>query len=117
MPADRVQAQTDRPFYPGAPELGLSLNCMASIDGYLISSLLASGKGAVGTLMGVPIIGNLMDELVRWRNQTKLLDEINPVAVPRALQGAAVQLRVAMKEAQLFAFKFECIAGSSRDGR
>ena len=91
--------------------LGLSLNYMASIDGHLsVPSLLTSGKDTPpGTLIGVPIIGNLMDELVRWRNLTKLLDEINPVALPRALQGAAVQLRAAMKEAQLFAFKFECI--------
>ena len=93
--------------------LGLSLNYMASIDGHLsVPSLLTSGKDTPpGTLIGVPIIGNLMDELVRWRNLTKLLDEINPVALPRALQRAAAQLRVAMKEAQLFAFKFECVAG------
>ena len=91
------------------PELGLSLNCVDSIDGYLIPSLLTSGNNASSALLGVPIIGNKMDELVRWRNQTKLLDEINPVALPQALQGAAVQFRVVMKEAQLFAFKFECI--------
>jgi hypothetical protein len=98
---------------PGTPELGLSLNCMASIDGYLLPSLLTSGKHTPSTLMGVPIIGNLMDEPVRWRNQTKLLDEINPVALPRVVQGAVAQLRVVMKEAQLFAFKFECIAIAS----
>ena len=91
------------------PELGLSLNCMASIDGYVIPSLLTSGNNASSALAGVPIIGNKMDELVRWRNQTKLLDETNPVSLPRALQGVAVQLRLEMKEAQLFAFKFECI--------
>jgi hypothetical protein len=101
---------------PATPELGLSLNCMASIDGYLLPSLLTSGGGkhmyTPSALLGVPIIGNVMDELVRWRNQTKLLDEINPVALPRAMQGTTVQLRVAMKAAHLFSFRFECVETS-----
>ena len=89
-----------------AAELGLSLNAMASIDGYLTASLVKNGATL---LAAVPTIGNVMDELVRWRNQTTLLDETNPVTVPRAMQGAAVQLQVSMKEAHLFSFKFECI--------
>ena len=66
------------------PELGLSLNCVDSIDGYLIPSLLTSGNNASSALLGVPIIGNKMDGLVRWCNQTTLLDETNQVSLPRA---------------------------------
>ena len=88
-------------------ELGLNLNAMASIDGFLVPSLIATKSL---TLSGVPIIGNVMDEPVRWRNITADLDETNPVALPLALQGAVVQLRIAMKAAHLYSFRFECIS-------
>ena len=108
----------------GSNELGLTLNAMASIDGYLTPSVLilntssnrANGRPDTQAPFeqmtvhdGVPIIGNVMDELVRWRNRTTLLDEINPVFLPRSSQGQVAQVRVAMKEASLFAFRFQCI--------
>lgn len=108
-------------------ELGLTLNAMASIDGYVTPSVVILKFNANSSMAdghpdmqapfeqmtvhdGVPIIGNVMDELVRWRNRTTiLLDEINPVVLPRSSQGEVAQLRVAMKEASLFAFRFQCI--------
>ena len=87
-------------------ELELSLNTMVSIAGFLEVALEGASSGA---MVSVPIIGNFVDYTVRWRNiTTPAKDEVNPSTLPRAYQGATVRLRLAMKEANLFAFQFRC---------
>jgi hypothetical protein len=79
----------------------LVINFSTSAAGYILFEILDENKKVIGEYSSdqcIPVIGNEINRRVEWKNNSEILT---------ALQGKTIRLRIEMKDADLYSFKFE----------